>query len=116
MFGSNPSGGAAPANEVDAMVTFSPTAAGALTAASATLPAGATGIPVSMKVVGSVGGYVTLGTTGQQTIAEVVAPNAPATTRPIPPAAFPGAVGSVQIGGYAFGAGSIAVAVRFRLK
>ena len=115
MFGNSGAGGT-PANEVDAAVTFSPSASGTLTAASATLPAGATGTPVSLKVVGSIGGYVTLGTTGQQSIMEAVAPNAPATTRQIPPAAFPGPVGSVQIGGYAFGSGSITVLVRFRLK
>ncbi len=116
MFGSMGSPAAsAPANEVQAAVTFTPSAAGALTAASAALPAGAVGTPVRVEAFGSVGSYVSLTTTGQQQIIATVAPNGNPTTKAIPAQAFPGKVNSVQIGGYASGAGVVIALVTFRL-
>lgn len=101
---------------VEATVTFSPAAAGALTAASATLNAGATGTPSYIGAVGNVNGYLSLTVLGQQTITVPFSANAPPQYRPIPAKFFPTAINSVSVGGYAAAAGSIAAIVGFRLK
>ena len=88
------------------------TASGATTV-TLTLPGGAVGRPVVLKVVGTVAAIVTLTYGNQQQVVALVNPNGPAAETAIPPSAFKNPVGSVVVTANLSAAGTVYIAAGF---
>lgn len=84
------------------------------TALNVAFPNNSSGMPVGIRVSGSVAGAIALQTGNNSQIALPVNPNAPFTSAKIPKGSFKGPVSSVQVLYTASGAGTITVFVDFQ--
>jgi hypothetical protein len=89
------------------------TAAGA-TNLTLSLPSGAIGTPVKLKVAGTVGATVVMQISNSQQVVALVNPNAPPTEEIIPARAFPGKTNSVNVTATLAAAGNVYVSVAFK--
>lgn len=97
-----------------AVLLLSPSAAVTTpTSATVSFPNNSSGMPVQIRVSGSVSGAVILETGSNSQIAVPVNPNAPFTTAKIPKGSFKNSVTSVSVLYLASGAGSITVFIDF---
>ncbi len=110
MFAPPTQGNAAAKQQAVASNTFAAAGTASLTP---TLPGGATGKPIYVRVSGSVAGYVTVAVGTQAQFVVLVNPNAPFTQEPLPASAFPSPVNAVPVSATAAGAGTISVVIGF---